>query len=313
MVRCASLGAVRDIVVVGSLNVDVSLVASKIPRPGETVRAHGLTLGPGGKGGNQAIGAARLGGRVHIVSRVGDDRFAEIPLQSLRQAGVDTTHVHALPGQHTGTAAIVVDSESGENSIAVAAGANAALSPEHVRDAIAAFRASGVLLVQLEAPLETVEAALDLAAAHGLVSILDPAPALELPDALLRKVDVLTPNRTEAEALSGQEIHDVDTAAAAGSALRERTLGDVVVTLAAEGCIWAHANGFQHIPAPAVRALDATAAGDAFNGGLAVALARGESLGQALHHAVCAGAAATLRRGAAEAMPTPEDLDRLLA
>ena len=275
------------------------------------MRARELALGSGGKGGNQAIAAARLGGRVHMVARVGDDRFAEIPLERLRTAGVDTTHVRALPDQHTGTATIVVDSTTGENAIAVAAGANAALTPEHVRDALAAFRASGVLLVQLEAPLETVETALDLARSHGLVSVLDPAPVLELSDALLRKVDVLTPNRSEAEALSGAEIRHVNGAAAAGSRLQSRTLGDIAVTLGADGCVWAHAKGFQHLPAPAVRAVDATAAGDAFNGGLAVALARGESLSQALHYAVRVGASATLRRGATDAMPTPEQLAEL--
>ena len=221
----------RDIVVVGSLNVDVSLVAEHLPQPGETVRAEQLELGPGGKGLNQAIAAARLGGRVRMVGRTGDDRFAEIPLAALDEAGVETTYVEALPGHHTGTATIVVDRVSGQNQIAVAGGANRALSPEHVRDAIAAFRASGVLLVQLEAPPETVDAALELGRELGLVTVLDPAPARELPDELLRKADVLTPNEDEAERLTGLPVRDVESAFAAGSALRERSQGDVIVTL----------------------------------------------------------------------------------
>jgi ribokinase len=300
---------VRDIVVVGSLNVDVSVRAEHIPRPGETVRAAGLEIGPGGKGGNQAIAAARLGGRVHMVGRVGNDAFADIPRAALAEAGVDTSFVHVLEGQHTGTALIVVDEATGENAIGVAGGANRELSPEDVRDAVAAFRASGILLVQLEAPLEAIEAALDLARETQARTILDPAPARELPDHILRKVSILTPNEIEAEALTGLRVHNVESAAAAGSMLRDRTLGDVIVTLGEQGCVWVFASGFEHVPAPGVQAVDSTGAGDAFNGGLAAALARGEPVGAALRFAARAGAAATLRRGAANAMPTVEELE----
>ena len=301
----------RDVVVVGSLNVDISLEASAIPRAGETVRAEGLEIGPGGKGVNQAIAAARLGGRVHMVGRVGEDQFGRIPVAALEAAGVDTTHVHALPGHHTGTATIVIDAGTGQNAIAVAGGANRGLEPQHVRDAVAAFRSSGVLLVQLEAPLETVGAALDLARETKLICVLDPSPARDLPDPLLQKVDILTPNEIEAEALSGVRVEDVESAAAAGARLRDRTLGDVVVTLGARGCVWVWSSGFEHVPAPFVKPVDSTGAGDAFNGALAVALARDEPLGGALELAVRAGAAATLRRGAAAAMPGPENLVRL--
>ncbi len=298
----------RDIVVVGSLNVDVSLVAEHLPRPGETVRAHGLEVGPGGKGLNQAIAAARLGGRVHLVGCIGEDRFAEIPEQAVAEAGVETGLVRRLAGQSTGTASIVVDAQTSQNAIAVAAGANAKLSVDHVRDAINAFRASAVLLVQLEAPLETVEAALDQARECRMTTVLDPAPARELPDSLLRKVDILTPNETEAEFLTGIPVRDVESAGAAASRLRERSLGDVVVTLGPEGCVWAWTSGFEHVPAPLVEPVDTTGAGDAFNGGIAVALSRGDGLAQALPLATRAGAASTLRRGAAAAMPTPDNL-----
>jgi len=301
----------RDIVVVGSLNLDVSVQATRIPRPGETVRAAGLSIGPGGKGLNQAIAASRLGARVHMVGQLGDDRFAEVPEAALRDAGVDASYVRRLPGRHTGTALIVVDETSGENAIAVAAGANRALSPQHVQDAVAAFRGSGVLMVQLELPLETVETALDLAKENALVTLLDPAPARELPDTVLRKIDVLTPNETEAEFLTGIRVRDPESAAEAGARLRERTLSDVLVTLGAAGCVWVWSTGFEHIPAPRVEAVDTTAAGDAFNAGLAVGLARGEPIARALRTAVRAGAAATLRSGAAAAMPTAEDLAAL--
>lgn len=302
----------RDIVVVGSLNVDVSLRAASIPRPGETVRADGLALGPGGKGANQALAAARLGGRVHMVGCVGEDDFARLPRSALEAAGVDVSYVRTAAGTHTGTAVIVVD-PSGQNAIAVAAGANRALGSEAIRDAVAVFRASAVLLVQLEAPLESVETALDLARAHRVRTVLDPAPARELPETLLRKVDILTPNETEAERLTGLAVRDVETAAAAGSRLCESTLGEVVVTLGAQGCVWVRSSGFQHLPAPAVEPVDTTGAGDAFNGGLAVSLAAGASLVRALEHAVRAGTASTLRRGAGAAMPTPEDLAALPA
>jgi ribokinase len=298
----------RDIAVVGSLNVDVSLRVPRFVKPGETLRASGLEIGAGGKGLNQAIAAARLGGRVHLIGCVGADAFAEIALSALREAGVDTTHVEALAGERTGFAAITVDEATGQNQIAVAGGANRKVTVEHVRNALSAFRASGVLLVQLELPPETIDAALDLARASHVRSILDPAPVRELSDETLAKIDVLTPNEGEAEALSGMRIRDVESAAAAGAALQARTRGDVVVTLGAGGCVWVHATGFEHVPAPRVRALDTTGAGDAFDGALAVALARGEPLSRALREAVRAGSASTLRRGAAAAMPTPADL-----
>lgn len=298
----------RDIAVVGSLNIDISVRVPRFVRPGETLRATGLHFGAGGKGVNQAIAAARLGGRVHLIGRVGDDEFARVPLDALEQAGVDVTHVERLAGERTGTALITVDEATGQNQIAVDAGANRAVSVAHVRDAITAFRASGVLLVQLELPPETIEAALALGRANHLRTLLDPAPARALSDATLALVDVLTPNEVEAELLSGVAVRDVESAAHAGARLQARTGGDVIVTLAEHGCVWVHATGFEHVPAPRVRALDTTGAGDAFNGGLAVALARGNPLSRALRDAVRAGAAATLRRGAAAAMPSPSDL-----
>jgi ribokinase len=298
----------RDIAVVGSMNVDVSLRVPRFVAPGETLRATGLELGAGGKGLNQAIAAARLGGRVRMIGRVGADPFAEIALGALREAGVDTSYVESLVGERTGLAAITVDESTGQNQIAVAGGANKRVSVEHVRDAVSAFRAAGVLLIQLELPPETVDAALELARANSVRSILDPAPVRDLSDATLAKVDVLTPNEGEAEKLSGVHIHGIESAAAAGAVLQEKTRGDVIVTLGAAGCVWVHATGFEHVPAPRVHAVDTTGAGDAFNGALAVALARGEPVSRALREAVRAGSASTLRRGAAAAMPTAADL-----
>jgi ribokinase len=302
---------VRDIVVVGSLNLDISVRAEHLPRPGETVRASDLQLGPGGKGLNQALAAARLGGRVHMVGCVGADAFSQIPLEALRQAGIDTALVASLQDAHTGTALISVDAVTGQNAISVAAGANKRVTPDQVRAAEPTFRSSRVLMTQLELPLETVETALALARASSLVTLLDPAPFRELPDAILCKVDILTPNETEAESLSGKRVDDIESGAAAGAALRARTGGDVIVTLGERGCVWVHANGSEHVPAPRVEPIDTTGAGDAFNGALAVALADDKALPEALELAVRAGTAATLRPGAGAAMPTPEDLANL--
>src|SRR5262245_23455184 len=243
-----------------------------------------------------------------MIGRVGADPFAGIALAALREAGVDPSYVEVLASERTGVALITVDEATGQNQIAVAGGANKAVRPEHVRDALAAFRASGVLLVQLELPPETVDAALEQARACHVRTVLDPAPVRELGDATLAQIDVLTPNETEAEALAGMPVRDVESAAAAAAKLQARSGGDVVVTLGAGGCVWAHATGFEHVPAPVVRALDTTGAGDAFNGALAVALARGEPLSRALREAVRAGSASTLKRGAAAAMPTQADL-----
>jgi ribokinase len=300
----------RDIVVVGSLNADVSLVAERLPRPGETVRGSALEIGAGGKGLNQAIAAARLGGRVHMVGRVGRDRFADVPLEAAREAGVLDTYLESVDTP-TGAALIVVD-PAGENQIAISPGANARVDAEAVLDALAAFRSSSVLLVQLEIPLEGLSTALDTARDERATTVLDPAPVSgDLDDALLRKVDVLTPNESEADVLSGVTVRDVESAARAGARLRERTQGDVVVTLGELGCVWVSSTGFEHVPAPKVKPVDTTGAGDAFNGGLAVALSRGEPFPRALHYAVRVGAAATLKRGAAAAMPDEDDLARV--
>lgn len=298
----------NEIVVVGSMNVDIALRAAKIPSPGETVRASDVQLGPGGKGLNQAIAAARLGAEVRMVGRVGEDRLADVPLAALNDAGVDTSRVASSRDRATGTAVIVIDEVSGQNAIAVAGGANGLLSPAQVAKAAPAFAAAKVLLVQLEAPPETVQAALDLACEHGLVRILDPAPYRPLADELLADVDVLTPNESEASQLAELDVCDVESAVRAGEKLRSRVGGDIVITLGQLGCVWLSGNDVVHIRAPQIEAMDTTGAGDAFNGALAYGLASGEPMRDALERAVVAGSVSTLRAGAAASMPTPEDL-----
>jgi ribokinase len=300
---------VNDIVVVGSLNVDITMRAPRFPKPGETLRASELLLGPGGKGLNQAIAAARLGARVQMVGCVGSDPLSEVVLSALTEAGVDTAFVDLAKDATTGTAAIVVDETSGENAIVVAGGANGLLSPEHIARAAGAFEGAKALLVQLEAPDDTVDAALELAGRHGLIRILDPAPFRLLPDALLRKVDILTPNQIEASQLVDFDVTDVPSAVQAGRSLLGRIGGDVVVTLGDAGCVWISDSGDQHVPASRVEPVDTTGAGDAFNGALAQGLANGDRMEGALLRAVAAGTASTLNHGAAPSMPTPAQLE----
>lgn len=302
----------NDIVVVGSLNVDITLRASSFPSPGETLRASDVSLGPGGKGLNQAIAAARLGSNVQMVGCVGDDPLAEVALRALTEAGVDATHVVRSRHATTGTAAIVVEETSGQNAIVVAGGANGSLAPEHIRNADGAFSAAKVLLVQLEAPNETVEAALDLAANYGLVRILDPAPFRELSDDLLKKVDILTPNESEASRLVDFDVVDVESAMRAGRLLMERVGGDVVITLGNKGCVWLSRAVERHIEALEVSSIDTTGAGDAFNGALAYGLAAGDVMSDALARAVAAGTLSTLAHGAAPSMPTLSQVEALL-
>ena len=302
----------NDIVVVGSMNVDITMRAPGFPEPGETLRASDVTLGPGGKGLNQAIAAARLGARVCMVGSVGDDALAEVALRAAMDAGVDTSHVACAKDATTGTASIVVDESSGENAIVVAGGANGLLSPAHVRTAEDTFRNAKVLLVQLEAPDETVDAALDMATQHGLTKILDPAPFRVLSDDTLRKVDVLTPNQSEASRLVGFDVTDTESAVRASRSLLSRVNGNVVITLGVFGCLWASASGEIHFEAKLVESVDSTGAGDAFNGALAQAIASDCSMIDAITQAVAAGTFSTLGHGAAPSMPTRSEVDSLI-
>lgn len=300
-----------SIVVAGSLNVDIALRAAKIPAPGETVRGGDLVIGPGGKGLNQAIAAARLGASVAIVGCVGDDAHSQIPLDALSLANVNVDHVHVSTDRPTGTALIVIEQASGQNAIAVAGGANGLLSTDHIHAAEQLIANAGVLLVQLEAPEATVEAALALAGRHGTTRILDPAPYRPLGDRVLTQVDFITPNEGEASLLAGFDVIDPESAARAGKRIRERTDAAVLVTLGEQGCLWVCAEGETLIEAPSVAALDTTGAGDAFCGALAVELANGKDTEAAISRAVIAGAAATMGRGAGASMPTARELDEL--
>ena len=295
------------ILVVGSSNTDMVIRVQRIPRPGETILGGAFSMAAGGKGANQAVAAARAGGRVTFVARIGDDIFGERALAGFEADGLDTRFVIRSSGSSSGVALINVD-ERGENSISVASGANALLSVDDVGKADAAFAAADVVLVQLESPLETVEAAVRKAGEKGVPVVLNPAPARPLDDALLGRVAILTPNAHEAEILAGIAVGDERGARAAAARLRARGPETVVVTMGERG-VYASAPGFDGlVPAFKVEPVDTTAAGDVFNGALAVALAEKRPLPDALRFAQAAAAVSVTRTGAQPSAPTRAEI-----
>ena len=299
------------ITVVGSLNMYLVARAPRIPQPGETIICSDCHTVPGGKGANQAVATARLGAQVSMDGREGRDAFAESLLNNLAAAGVDHTFVVHDPEAATGVALIAVD-DAGQNSIIVASGANVRLSPADVDGAEAAIAGADALLLQLESPLETVTRAAEVARAHGVTVILNPAPARPLPAALLSLVDVLIPNESETALLTGLPVGDPAEAEAAAAALRELGVGTVILTLGERGALLAREDGAEYFPAFEVTPVDTTAAGDAFVGGFAVALAEGRSLAEAVQWGNGAGALATTKLGAQPSLPTRQDLEGLL-
>mgnify|MGYP000695871596 CR=1 FL=1 len=301
----------KPIVVVGSSNTDMIVRLERLPRPGETVLGGRFSTAAGGKGANQAVAAARAGGRVAFVGRVGDDAFGREALRGFRRDRLRVSRVARDPRAPSGVALICV-AANGENSIAVAPGANARLSAADVRRAAGEFAAGSVLLAQLEIPLAAVRAAVDLAAARGMTVILNPAPARPLARGLLRRVNLLTPNETEAEILSGITIKTPADAVRAAAKLRGMGVGAVVITLGAKGALVADAQGCDWAPGFRVRAVDTTAAGDVFNGALAVALAEGRSLREAVRFANAAAALSVTRLGAQPSAPWRREIEARL-
>ena len=297
------------IVVVGSINMDLVARMARLPRPGETVHGDDFQTISGGKGANQAVAAARLGARVTMIGRVGDDSFGEMLRRSLTEYGVSTEHVIVTKGCSSGVALIGVEA-TGANSITVIAGANGWLTPDDVGTRAALIASADALIVQLETPLDTVAAAIRLARQAGVRTILDPAPAPSgpLPIELLA-VEILSPNQTEAEALTGVAVHDVTSARLAAQRLRELGAKAVVLKLGELGALILDEAGREElVPARTARVVDTTAAGDAFTAGLAVALAEGRSLPDAARFGCAAGTLACTQFGAQPAMPSRNEV-----
>lgn len=298
------------IVVVGSSNTDMVVKSARIPAPGETVLGGEFFMAAGGKGANQAVAAARLGGEVWFVARVGDDLFGRTAVENFKQEGIVTDYVTKDPRKPSGVALILVD-KHGENVISVAPGANAELSPDDVRKARPAIEQADVVLIQLEVPLETVIEAARIGSESGTAVILNPAPAQPLGDLLLRQVTVLTPNETETELLTGVAVTDPAGQAKAAQDLRRRGIQTVVMTLGGAGSFLFAADTGEMVPTVKIDPVDTTAAGDAFNGALAVALAEGRELRQAVRFANLAGALAATRLGAQPSLPTRAEVEKL--
>ncbi|MEN6578481.1 MAG: ribokinase [Phycisphaerales bacterium] len=303
---------VPHIVVVGSSNMDLVVRSARIPVPGETILGGDFLMVPGGKGANQAVAAAKLGARVHFVARLGNDLFGRKSLDNFRLEGVDTTYVSLTSDAPSGVALITVD-EAGNNAIVVAPGANARLSPEDVRRAEAEIRSAGAVVAQLEVPIATVACAAEIAHEAGVPFLLNPAPAQPLDAALLEKVAVMTPNESEAQILTGIEVVDDDSARKAARKLLDAGVKAAIVTMGAKGFLLAETGATEFVPAMQVKAVDATAAGDAFMGSLAIGLAQGQTLREAALFANRVAAFSVTRLGAQPSMPTRQELDEFIA
>jgi ribokinase len=301
----------HSVVVVGSSNTDMIIRVAHVPRPGETLLGGEFSTAPGGKGANQAVAAARAGGRVAFVARLGRDLLGDAALAGFRREGMGLSHVFRDPAQPSGVALIFVGAD-GENSIGVAGGANQQLSVSDIRRARSLISKARVLLLQLETPLATVQAAARIGREAGVEVILNPAPACALPDALLRDVSMLTPNETEATLLSGLTVNDPASAAKAAQVLLRRGVGRVIITLGAQGALLATGEGSRLIPGFKVKAVDTTAAGDVFNGALAVCLAEGRALFDAVRFAHAAAALSVTRHGAQPSIPTRAKIESML-
>ncbi len=302
----------KCIIVVGSSNTDMIIKLKRFPQAGETLLGGTFITAAGGKGANQAVGAAKAGGNVRLIARVGRDMFGNNARADFIRQGIHTQHVFTDRESPSGVALILV-AANGENSIAVAPGANAGLSPSDVHKARRVFAGAGALVIQLEIPLDTVIAAADLAVQAGVPVILNPAPARSLPRRLLKALTIITPNEIEAERLTDVKVDSDRAAAKAGDRLLANGVRAVVITLGARGAFVATDGLRKRVPGFKAKAVDTTAAGDIFNGALAVALVEGKGLEPAVEFANAAAAISVTRMGAQTSAPTRREIDRFLA
>ncbi len=296
-----------SIVIVGSSNTDMVIKADHLPMPGETILGGTFFMNPGGKGANQAVAAARLNGQVTFICKTGNDIFGRQSLQLFEEEGIDTSLIQSDSKNPSGVALITVD-KNAENCIVVASGANASLTPQSLAKAEMVISTARIVLMQLEIPIETVAYVATVAAANKVKVILNPAPACEIPADLMQHIYVITPNKTEAEMLSGITIIDLETAAAAAKVIREKGVEIVVITLGSKGALIVTDTITQMIEAPKVHAIDTTAAGDVFNGALAVALSENLELLDAVALACKAAALSVTRMGAQSSAPYRKEM-----
>jgi ribokinase len=296
------------IVVVGSCNMDIYAYADHLPEAGETVIGSEYWMGMGGKGANQAVAAARLGAESKMVGRMGKDVFGDQMMNTLSSYGVNCDFIQRDGSAGSGVALVIVDDQA-ENIIAVVPGTNMRITPGDVNQSSEQLQAAAIVMMQLEIPLDAIAETLKIARAGATLAILNPAPARDLPDEILRDVDILTPNQTEIRFLSGISAETLAGAKDAGHALLQRGVKTVIVTLGSLGALIVRPDGAQHLEGFSVDCIDTSGAGDAFMGGLGVGLAEGMTLEQATRFANSVGALSTTRRGAMPSMPSREEVE----
>lgn len=302
------------VAVLGIFVADLAFKAPRLPVMGETILGHGFKDGPGGKGSNQAIAAARAGADVRMITRIGRDTFGEMARKAWAADGVDTRAVTIDDELPTGAAFIFVSTETGNNAIIVESGAAAKLSPTDVAAAEPVIASSKVLVTQFEQPVETAIAGLTLARRHGVLTVLNPAPAVPVDPAIYGLCDYVTPNETEAATLTGLRVETEADALAAAGALVAMGARNALITLGDKGALLHGEAGTQVVPAFRVaQVVDTTGAGDAFNGGFAVALAEGKSPLEAIRFANATAALSVQRPGTAPSMPTRDEIEGVLA
>lgn len=301
----------KPIVVVGSSNMDLVARTPRIPVTGETLMGTDFFMVPGGKGANQAVAAAKLGGQVIFIARLGNDVFGSQSLENFKRVGILTKHIQQLEGVPSGIALIAID-EAGKNSIIVVPGANGRLTSADIDKARSDIAGASAVVAQLEVPMEAVERAAVLAGENGVPFILDPAPARPLSSALLSRVNILKPNEIEAQTLTGLSVKDPDSAEKAAKALLSQGVKQVLITLGDRGFLLADKGSAEYIKPYKVKAVDSTAAGDAFTGALALGIAEGKSLRDAALFANAAAAISVTRLGAQSSMPTKSEVDEFI-
>ena len=298
------------ILVVGSANTDMVISSEHFPQPGETMMGHSVMTNHGGKGANQVVAAARLEGDTAFIGKVGDDQFGHSTIEMMKQEGIDVTGLTVTSEQPSGVA-LITTVASGENSIIIDSGANGVLSPADIQAAEGLFENAGIVLLQLETPVDTVTEAAALGKKHGAYVVLNPAPAPKepLPEALLKNVDLLIPNETEAGYISGVNISGDEDIPAAMTEIQKLGVKDVIITVGSRG-VCARIDGeVVNVPAFKVKAVDTTAAGDTFCGALCVALANGKPLVEAIRFGCKASSISVTRRGAQMSMPRLSEID----
>ena len=297
----------KNICVIGSLNMDLVVNVDTMPKPGQTIIGSNFKEVPGGKGANQAVAMARLNGNVSMIGKVGEDGFGQTLINSLKNDKVDTTYIQTSKGA-TGVALITVD-KNAQNSIVVSPGANFEVKEDDIDNNIEAIKNSDIVVLQLETPLNTIKYALNKAKELNKYTILNPAPAVKLDDEIIKNVDLLTPNETELEIISGVSIETEEDIQKAAQIMIEKGVKELIVTLGSKGSLYINKEKSMFKKAYKVEAVDTTAAGDSYTGALAVALSQDKNIEDAMDFASKVGALSVLKEGAQSSLPTLNDVE----